>query len=93
MMGMDALFNSPAAVKLAAAAMGLTAARLDYHAPTKTLYLSIARHGQIEHIRLPSGRTFSRDEICDLLAGSAQTDRDAPGPASQLCGAAHAPGP
>jgi len=87
-MAMDALLRSPAALKRAAASMGLTAARLDYCQADDTLYLSIARRGQIDHIPLPTGRTFSRDEICDLLAGH-QIAESAPGPA--LVGAAHGP--
>jgi hypothetical protein len=66
-MGIDALFSSPAVVRAAAASMGLTAARLDYCEADDTLYLSIARHGQIQHIPLPTGRTFTRDQIVKLL--------------------------
>jgi hypothetical protein len=66
-MGIEQLLT-PTIINATMAGMGLTAARLDYDRRTDILYLSLARHGQIHHIRIPIGITFTRDEICELLS-------------------------
>jgi hypothetical protein len=67
MASMDALLTSPAVIRTAAAAAGLTAARLEYHKGSDTLYLFVAAHGQIKSVPVPCGITYTRDEICALL--------------------------
>ncbi len=66
MRAMDWL-SSPALVRTAAASMGLTAARLDYHQPSNTLYLSLAIRGKVHQVPLPIGQTFTRDQIIERL--------------------------
>jgi hypothetical protein len=71
MIGMDALLSSPTIVGTAIAAAGLTAARIDYNRRTDVLLLSVALQGQIRHIRIPVGVTFTRAEICRFLTDPA----------------------
>lgn len=67
-MGMDSLFT-PGIVRATAKSLGLEAARLDIHPTTNALVLTVLRHGRPIHIDVPTGRNFTRDEICDLLIG------------------------
>jgi hypothetical protein len=51
---------------------GLTAARLDYHAETGALFLTIRRQNAgVSSLRIPLGKTFSSEQICELLIGPA----------------------
>jgi hypothetical protein len=66
MLGMDALFNSPRLVTTAAKAIGLEAARLDQD-PEGTLWLSLKIHGRVQQAKIPTGKTFTLDEILALV--------------------------
>ena len=65
-MGMDALLT-PSIVRATAKSLGLEAARLDIHPTTHALVLTLLQRGRPIHIDVPTGRNFTRDEICELL--------------------------
>jgi hypothetical protein len=67
-MGMNSLFT-PGIVRATARSLGLEAARLDLHPQTHALVLTVLHRGRPLHIDVPTGRNFTRDEICDLLIG------------------------
>jgi len=86
-MGISGLLT-PTIVRSTAAAMGLTAARFDYDKRAGTLYFSLARNGQVHHIPIPVGKTFTRDQIIDLLFSDRIEELAAQNPA-QICADQH----
>jgi hypothetical protein len=78
-MGMEAFFG-PATLKAGLIAFGLEAARLDYHEQTHRLYGTILQHGRAHTFAIPLGRTYTRDEICELLTRKPEPDAIAQAP-------------
>lgn len=77
MFGMDAIFNNPSLVRMAAKAAGVQAARLDYDPVAGELWASLRLKGRVHQVKLPLGRTFTIDEILALLFPD--TDKPAAG--------------
>lgn len=73
-MGMDALFG-PGIVRATVKSLGLTAARLDIHPQTHGLVLTVLQRGRPIHIDVPTGVTFTAEEICELFLGKAPLER------------------
>lgn len=46
---------------------GWAAARVDYHSPTSTLYLTVLVRRQPHYIPLPTGKTFTIEQLADLV--------------------------
>ncbi|MDI6447870.1 hypothetical protein [Anaerobaca lacustris] len=61
--------SSPVAIKLALAASGVQAARIDYDQAAGEMVLSILVGERIHHHRIPTSVTYTLDEISAWLSG------------------------
>lgn len=61
--------SSPAAIKLALAASGVQAARVDYDPASGEMVLSVLIGERIHHHRIPTSVTYTVDEISAWLSG------------------------
>lgn len=67
MFGMDAFLSSPGLVKMAATSAGIEAARLDVNPADQSVWLALRIRGQIRQLPVPSGKTFTIDQVIGLL--------------------------
>jgi len=68
-MGLFGPFSSPKMIKLALTTAGVEKARLDHDRDRDELVLSVLVAGEIKHVRIPIGITYTIDELAAWLAG------------------------
>jgi hypothetical protein len=75
---LDALWNNPAIVRMAAKSSGIQAARLDIDPASGELLASLRVHGKVTQHKIPTGKTFTADEILAMLFSDPTPGQKAP---------------